>query len=226
MMHLASRVTTYFVGRLPISPRWTIVVIIIPFGRFAPIRRSSANKRGVEARQLHDIDRLEIVHTGECCTVDTERDKVFKRDFGLQCGHFNGHAACRVHKRHRVGGGVDVPVQLDRVPGIDRPRIAAEEAPHCRVVVAGAQIILVSGGVEPLAGVEVARKRIGDVLQQVAKRGVDDLLSGAYKTFHICSRSGELNLENGEDSLQKEQKMSRFWNYRSVPKYKFLKGIV
>jgi len=68
------------------------------------------------------------------------------------------------------------------VPRVDRPRIAAEEAPDRRIVLAGAQVVYVGGSVVALAGVEVARKRIGDILQQVAKRGVgirlDDRAAG------------------------------------------------
>jgi len=58
------------------------------------------------------------------------------------------------------------------VPGIDRPRIAAEEAPHNRIVLAGTQIVCVGRGVVALPGVEVRGERIGDILQQVAKSRV------------------------------------------------------
>jgi hypothetical protein len=58
------------------------------------------------------------------------------------------------------------------VPRVDRPRIAAEEAPDRRIVLPRAEVVLRGRGVEALAGVEVRGERIGDVLQQVAKRGV------------------------------------------------------
>ena len=194
MMHLADTVASYFVGRLPISPRWTIVVIIA-FGRFAPIRRSSADKHRVEARQFHDTDRLEIVHAGEGCTVDTERDKVFKRDFGLQRGHFNGHASRRIAPRDRIPRRVHVPVQLDRVPCIERPRVAAEEAPHDRIILPRPQGVLLGRGVVALTGIQVRGERVGDVLQQVAKGcvgiGLGDCAAGVGQGANAALSVGE-----------------------------------
>jgi hypothetical protein len=45
------------------------------------------------------------------------------------------------------------------VPRIDCPRIAAEEASHRRIVLAGAEVVLRGRGVEALAGVEVGIDR-------------------------------------------------------------------
>lgn len=58
------------------------------------------------------------------------------------------------------------------MPRIDRPRIAAEEAPHDRIVLPRAQVVLRGGGVVALAGVQIRGNRIGDGLQQITKGSI------------------------------------------------------